>query len=55
MAEAAPSPWRFERVQVSAPPRIDLGGGWSDTPPFCFDWGGTVLNCALEIDGRLSD
>ena len=44
-------PWRFERVQVSAPPRIDLGGGWSDTPPFCFDWGGTVLNCALEING----
>ena len=50
-AEQAPSPWQFERVQVSAPPRIDLGGGWSDTPPFCFDWGGTVLNCALEIDG----
>jgi fucokinase len=49
--EHAPSPWQFERVQVSAPPRIDLGGGWSDTPPFCFDWGGTVLNCALEIDG----
>ena len=43
--------WRFDRVHVSAPPRIDLGGGWSDTPPFCFDWGGTVLNCALEIDG----
>jgi fucokinase len=50
-AEQALSPWQFERVQVSAPPRIDLGGGWSDTPPFCFDWGGTVLNCALEIDG----
>jgi fucokinase len=50
--EAASSPWIFERVRVSAPPRIDLGGGWSDTPPFCFDWGGTVLNCALEIDGR---
>jgi fucokinase len=48
----APSAWRFERVHVSAPPRIDLGGGWSDTPPFCFDWGGTVLNCALEIDGK---
>jgi fucokinase len=45
------SPWQFESVHVSAPPRIDLGGGWSDTPPFCFDWGGTVLNCALEIDG----
>jgi galactokinase/mevalonate kinase-like predicted kinase len=50
--EAASSPWIFEHVRVSAPPRIDLGGGWSDTPPFCFDWGGTVLNCALEIDGR---
>lgn len=50
-AEPKPSRWRFERVHVSAPPRIDLGGGWSDTPPFCFDWGGTVLNCALEIDG----
>jgi galactokinase/mevalonate kinase-like predicted kinase len=51
-AALPPSPWQCERVHVSAPPRIDLGGGWSDTPPFCFDWGGTVLNCALEIDGR---
>jgi fucokinase len=49
--QGAPPPWRLDRVVVSAPPRIDLGGGWSDTPPFCFDWGGTVLNCALEIDG----
>jgi fucokinase len=49
--ELAPSPWQVERVHVSAPARIDLGGGWSDTPPFCFDWGGTVLNCALEING----
>jgi len=44
------SDWKYDQVHVSAPPRIDLGGGWSDTPPFCFDWGGTVLNCALEID-----
>jgi fucokinase / fucose-1-phosphate guanylyltransferase len=50
-AAGPPSQWRFERVHVSAPARVDLGGGWSDTPPFCFDWGGTVLNCALEIDG----
>lgn len=51
--DEAPTPlrWRYETVHVSAPPRIDLGGGWSDTPPFCFDWGGTVLNCAIEIDG----
>jgi galactokinase/mevalonate kinase-like predicted kinase len=50
-SERMPGPWRLEHVHVSAPPRIDLGGGWSDTPPFCFDWGGTVLNCAIEIDG----
>ena len=50
--EWTPSRWRFDRVHVAAPPRIDLGGGWSDTPPFCFDWGGTVLNCAVEIDGE---
>ncbi len=50
-ASPEPEPWLFDSVQVSAPPRIDLGGGWSDTPPFCFDWGGTVLNCSLEIEG----
>jgi fucokinase len=40
-------------VEVEAPARIDFGGGWSDTPPFCLDWGGTVLNAAVEIDGAL--
>lgn len=47
-----PTPWQHDEVRVLAPPRIDFGGGWSDTPPFCFDWGGTVLNCALEIEGE---
>lgn len=44
--------WEYTAVTVSAPARIDLGGGWSDTPPFCFDWGGVVLNIAVELDGR---
>ncbi|HZT29274.1 MAG TPA: bifunctional fucokinase/fucose-1-phosphate guanylyltransferase [Bryobacteraceae bacterium] len=43
--------WRYPSVSVSAPPRLDLGGGWSDTPPFCLDWGGTVLNMAVELNG----
>ncbi len=43
--------WRQDEVSVSAPPRIDLGGGWSDTPPFCLDWGGTVLNIAVALNG----
>jgi fucokinase len=43
--------WACDEVSVEAPPRIDLGGGWSDTPPFCLDWGGTVLNIAVELNG----
>lgn len=45
------SAWRHEEVCVAAPARADLGGGWSDTPPFCLDWGGTVFNVALTVDG----
>jgi fucokinase len=44
--------WQNREAVVDAPARIDLGGGWSDTPPFCMDWGGTVLNIALLLDGR---
>jgi fucokinase len=44
--------WTRPEVTVTAPPRIDLGGGWSDTPPFCLDWGGTVLNIAVELNGQ---
>jgi len=55
-AEAIASPraakWEKARASVAAPVRIDLGGGWSDTPPFCLDWGGTVLNLAVELNGQ---
>jgi len=46
------SPWQYDEVTVEGPARIDLGGGWSDSPPFCLDWGGTVLNIAMLLDGR---
>ena len=48
-----PAPWRHAEVRVRAPARVDFGGGWSDTPPFCLDWGGAVLNAALILDGGL--
>lgn len=48
---AAGRQWQARAVTVSAPARIDFGGGWSDTPPFCLDWGGTVLNMALTLQG----
>jgi fucokinase len=44
--------WRHQAVTVSAPARVDMGGGWSDTPPFCLDWGGTVLNVAVLLNGE---
>ena len=35
-----------------APVRIDIAGGWSDTPPICYQSiGGSVLNVAVRIDG----
>ena len=35
-----------------SPVRLDLAGGWSDTPPFCLEHGGTVLNLAVELNGQ---
>jgi fucokinase len=40
------------QVTATAPVRIDLAGGWSDTPPYCFERGGHVVNVALNLDGR---
>lgn len=39
------------RVCVSAPIRIDLAGGWTDTPPICQAHGGTVINLAVNLEG----
>ncbi|MFB6319559.1 bifunctional fucokinase/fucose-1-phosphate guanylyltransferase [Saccharicrinis sp. FJH54] len=35
-----------------SPIRLDLAGGWSDTPPFCLQSGGSVLNMAVELNGQ---
>ena len=35
-----------------SPIRLDLAGGWTDTPPQCFFAGGKVLNLAAEINGQ---
>ena len=39
-------------VWVTTPVRIDLAGGWSDTPPICTERGGTVLNAAITLNGQ---
>ncbi len=35
-----------------SPLRLDLAGGWSDTPPYCIEFGGRVLNLAVNINGQ---
>ena len=37
-----------------SPLRIDIAGGWSDTPPFCNINGGRVLNAAVDLNGQQS-
>ncbi|MBC01845.1 MAG: hypothetical protein CMJ34_00890 [Phycisphaerae bacterium] len=41
-----------QAVWCAAPVRIDLAGGWSDTPPMCVDFGGTVVNAAVLLHGK---
>ncbi len=41
-----------ETVWISAPARVDLAGGWSDTPPICQERGGAVVNLAIDLDHR---
>ena len=35
-----------------SPVRIDLAGGWTDTPPYCLFAGGNVVNVAIELNGQ---
>lgn len=35
-----------------SPVRIDLAGGWTDTPPYCLSEGGNVVNIAIELNGQ---
>ena len=39
-------------VWARSPVRLDLAGGWSDTPPYCIINGGRVMNVAVELNGQ---
>ncbi len=41
-----------DRHVVQLPLRVNWGGGWSDTPPYCNENGGTVLNIAILLNGQ---
>lgn len=35
-----------------SPVRIDMAGGWTDTPPYSLFAGGSVVNIAIELNGQ---
>lgn len=39
-------------LDVQLPVRVDLAGGWSDTPPLCYEHGGMVIPAALKFNGK---
>lgn len=40
-----------ERIEINLPLRINWGGTWTDTPPYCLENGGAVVNAAVKING----
>lgn len=47
------SKWSKDTIVVERPLRIDFAGGWSDTPPICYEMGGCVLNAAISLENTL--
>ena len=43
---------RDEIVWARAPARLDVGGGWTDTPPYSLEFGGRVINAAVTLNGQ---
>lgn len=39
-----------DKVLVELPLRVNWGGGWTDTPPYCNEQGGMVLNAAIKLN-----
>jgi galactokinase/mevalonate kinase-like predicted kinase len=39
-------------VWARSPVRLDLAGGWSDTPPYTLRYGGQVVNVAVDLNGQ---
>lgn len=41
-----------ETVWGRSPARIELAGGWTDTPPYTLERGGDVTNTAINLNGQ---
>ena len=40
-----------QMVWGRAPARVDLAGAWTDTPPYALEYGGCVINAAVDLNG----
>jgi galactokinase/mevalonate kinase-like predicted kinase len=47
-----PSVQEDQIVWGRSPVRLDLAGGWTDTPPYCLEYGGRVINVAADLNGQ---
>ena len=41
-----------EKNKVTLPLRVNFAGGWTDTPPYCLEKGGKVLNAPILLEGN---
>jgi fucokinase len=41
-----------ETIWGRGPARLELGGGWTDTPPYTLEHGGEVINTAVNLNGQ---
>ena len=41
-----------ETIWGRGPARLELGGGWTDTPPYTLEYGGEVTNTAVNLNGQ---
>lgn len=46
-------PFMNKWVTAQCPARIDVSGGWSDTPPITYEHGGAVTMIGLQIRGKV--
>ncbi|XP_068115798.1 L-fucose kinase isoform X2 [Hyperolius riggenbachi] len=51
IGEQKPPP-QGQWVTAECPARIDMSGGWSDTPPITYEHGGAVVNIAILVDDQ---
>ena len=41
-----------EKQEINLPLRVNFAGGWTDTPPYCLENGGKVLNSSILLKGQ---